>query len=93
MAYRHMIKEYEILKMYGEEFRKQIIQLKRQGLKTEPAFGVLLGLKNDPYIELLNYQIKILRQIQISFQLFCLTVGRLLFFCLSVHKRLSQKYF
>ncbi len=50
-----MIKEYEILEKEGEEFRKQIINLKEKGWKTEPAFAKLLGLKEDPYLELLNY--------------------------------------
>ena len=54
-AYRHMVKEYEILEKEGEEFRKQIINLKEKGWKTEPAFAELLGLKGNPYEELLNY--------------------------------------
>lgn len=54
-AYRHMVKEYEILEKEGEEFRKQIINLKEKGWKTEPAFAELLGLKGNPYVELLNY--------------------------------------
>ena len=44
-----------ILEKEGEEFRKQIINLKEKGWKTEPAFAKLLGLKEDPYLELLNY--------------------------------------
>lgn len=55
-AYRHMIKEYEILQEEGEEFRKQIINLKENGWKTEPAFSELLGLKGNPYLELLKYK-------------------------------------
>ncbi|PLX11979.1 MAG: DUF4269 domain-containing protein [Marinilabiliales bacterium] len=54
-AYRHMIIENRILQEKGEVFRKQIIQLKRQGYKTEPAFAELLHIEGDPYIELLNY--------------------------------------
>ena len=53
-AYRHMIIEYNILLEKGEDFRRQIIELKRQGIKTEPAFALLLGLKGDPYAELLK---------------------------------------
>jgi hypothetical protein len=54
LAYRHMIIEYKLLKQKGEAFRKQVIELKRQGLKTEPAFALLLGLEGDPYTALLN---------------------------------------
>ncbi len=55
-AYRHMVIEYKILIERGEEFRQKIIELKQQGYKTEPAFGILLGLNENPYIELLNYK-------------------------------------
>lgn len=53
-AYRHMITEYKILQEKGEAFRQQIIELKKQGLKTEPAFGKLLGIEGDVYEKLLN---------------------------------------
>lgn len=56
-GYRHMIIEHQILEAKGEEFRQQIIQLKQKGYKTEPAFGLLLGLKENPYLELLEYKI------------------------------------
>ena len=56
-AYRHMLIEYKILQLKGEKFRQEIIRLKQNGYKTEPAFGVLLGLKNDPYQELLEYKL------------------------------------
>lgn len=56
-GYKHMIIEYEILASKGENFRLEIIKLKQKGFKTEPAFGLLLGLKNDPYLELLSYKI------------------------------------
>lgn len=55
-AYRHMIIEYDLLVEKGEEFRKRIIELKKKGLKTEPAFAQLLGLEGDPYIELLKLE-------------------------------------
>jgi len=54
-AYRHMIIEWKILQQKGEEFRQQIIELKKQGLKTEPAFAKLLELHGDPYLELLKF--------------------------------------
>jgi hypothetical protein len=53
-AYRHMIVEYDLLKKYGEPFKQQVIELKQQGIKTEPAFAQLLGLTGDPYEALLN---------------------------------------
>ncbi|WPO76855.1 DUF4269 domain-containing protein [Flavobacterium sp. KACC 22761] len=56
-GYRHMIIEHQILQSRDENFRKEIIKLKQNGYKTEPAFGKLLGLKKDPYLELLKYKI------------------------------------
>ncbi|WP_426480549.1 DUF4269 domain-containing protein [Chryseobacterium sp. R2ACT005] len=53
-AYLHMVAEYKILKEKGEEFKQKIIELKKQGIKTEPAFGMLLGLEN-PYEDLLKF--------------------------------------
>lgn len=53
-AYRHMLIEHKILLEKGEAFRQQIIQLKKQGFKTEPAFAKLLGLEGDAYEELLK---------------------------------------
>ena len=56
-AYLHMVKEYDILKNRGENFRAQILDLKRQGIKTEPAFARLLGIEGDPYEGLLDFQV------------------------------------
>ena len=56
-GYKHMIIEDQILASKDENFRLEIIKLKQKGYKTEPAFGLLLGLKSDPYLELLNYKI------------------------------------
>jgi len=53
-AYRHMIVEYRIIQQKGDKFKQQIIDLKRKGIKTEPAFGMLLGLGENPYLELLK---------------------------------------
>ena len=55
-AYRHMIVEYNLLNKYGEVFRQQIINLKRKGYKTEPAFAKALELQGDPYMELLKFE-------------------------------------
>lgn len=53
-AYLHMVAEYKILQEKGEKFKQKIIELKKQGIKTEPAFGILLGLEN-PYEDLLKF--------------------------------------
>ncbi len=52
-AYRHMIAEYRILQEKGDDFKQKIIELKKQGIKTEPAFGMLMNLEN-PYEDLLK---------------------------------------
>ncbi|MBL0743445.1 DUF4269 domain-containing protein [Chryseolinea lacunae] len=54
-AYQHMLIEHAVLQARGEEFRQRIIALKKQGIKTEPAFAEALGLEGDPYVALLNY--------------------------------------
>jgi hypothetical protein len=56
-SFRHMVIEYQILRTRGEVFRQEIIKLKKDGLKTEPAFGRLLGMERNPYEELLNYKL------------------------------------
>ncbi|MBZ4043706.1 DUF4269 domain-containing protein [Flavobacterium hibisci] len=56
-GYRHMLIEHQILNSKGENFRLEVIRLKEKGLKTEPAFGLLLGLKGNVYEELLDYRI------------------------------------
>lgn len=56
MGYRHMLIEHNLLLEHGETFREEIIALKRKGYKTEPAFGLLLGLQGDPYVELLAFE-------------------------------------
>ena len=56
-GYRHMLIEHEILNAKGEDFRLEIIKLKEQGFKTEPAFATLLGLNGNPYEELLKFKI------------------------------------
>ncbi|MGV3586798.1 MAG: DUF4269 domain-containing protein [Adhaeribacter sp.] len=56
-AYRHMLVEHKILNLKDNKFRAEIIRLKQEGLKTEPAFAKLLGLVGDPYVELLKFEI------------------------------------
>jgi hypothetical protein len=54
-AYRHMVVEHYLLQQHGETFRQQIVLLKQQGLKTEPAFAKLLNLQGNPYEAMLNF--------------------------------------
>ena len=56
-AFRHLLIEDEILESKDETFRAEIIKLKKQGFKTEPAFAKLLKLKGDPYLALLAYKV------------------------------------
>lgn len=53
-AYRHMLIEHKLLSTNGEKFRQDIIDLKNQGYKTEPAFAKLLGFEGNAYEELLK---------------------------------------
>jgi len=53
-AYMHMVVENRILKIVGEKAIETIRDLKRNGYKTEPAFGVYLKLSGDPYEFLLS---------------------------------------
>ena len=55
-AYRHMLIEHKLLLEKGEGFRQEIIDLKQQGYKTEPAFAKLLGLEGNSYKELLKLE-------------------------------------
>ena len=56
IAYKHMLIEENILNQKDENFKQKIIDLKNKGLKTEEAFGLLLGLDGDPFQKLLDYQ-------------------------------------
>ncbi|MFZ6011501.1 MAG: DUF4269 domain-containing protein [Bacteroidota bacterium] len=56
-AFRHMITEYKLLQKHGEAFKEQILKLKKQGIKTEPAFALVLGLHGDAYDVLLNLEV------------------------------------
>lgn len=53
-AYLHMIIENSLMKQFPH-LRAEVIELKKQGYKTEPAFCNVLGLKGDPYEALLNF--------------------------------------
>jgi hypothetical protein len=56
LAYRHMIIEHWLLSTRGATFRKKILELKLNGVKTEPAFAQILGLEGDPYDALLQFE-------------------------------------
>ncbi|WP_343705617.1 DUF4269 domain-containing protein [Flavobacterium sp.] len=56
-GYRHMVIEDQILSSKDENFRLEIIKLKEKGIKTEPAFGLLLGLNGNVYQKLLDYKV------------------------------------
>jgi hypothetical protein len=55
-GYRHLVVEARLLAAGGAAFKKKIIALKTQGLKTEPAFAALLGLPGDAYQALLSLE-------------------------------------
>jgi len=55
-GYRHMVVEHALLIKYGDDFRTNIIKLKREGLKTEPAFANILNIQGDPYQALLTLE-------------------------------------
>lgn len=65
-AYRHMVVEARLLTIGGEQARQAIRQLKRSGIKTEPAFAQYFCLSGDPYQVLLelallnNYELRAL---------------------------------
>lgn len=54
-GYLHMMVEYHILQERGDEFSRKVVELKSNGMKTEPAFAHLLELQGDQYEALLEY--------------------------------------
>lgn len=53
-GFRHMVVEHRLLTIAGERTKAEIIRLKREGQKTEPAFASFFQLKGDPYEALLK---------------------------------------
>ncbi|MFD2204814.1 DUF4269 domain-containing protein [Kiloniella antarctica] len=53
---RHFNIEKRLLAILGEPFKKAVIALKNQNIKTEPAFAHLLNIKGDPYVNLLKLE-------------------------------------
>jgi 2-hydroxy-3-oxopropionate reductase len=45
----HFEAERRLLMLWGEPLRRRVMALRRQGLKTEPAFARALGIPGDPY--------------------------------------------
>lgn len=52
-GYLHMMIEFRLLALAGTDARYKIRELKRLGLKTEPAFGKYFNIHGNPYTELL----------------------------------------
>lgn len=57
-AFLHFQIEERLLRLGGSDFRAKVLNLRKQGLKTEPAFAQALSLSGDPYQALLNLQKK-----------------------------------
>lgn len=51
----HMLIEERFLILGGRQFREKVMALRRQGYKTEPAFGAALGLE-EPYRDLIQLE-------------------------------------
>lgn len=55
-AYRHMVVEQLLLEEKGADFKNEIIKLKAEGIKTEPAFAKVLNLSGNPYEAMLKLE-------------------------------------
>ncbi|MEH6937840.1 DUF4269 domain-containing protein, partial [Bacillus sp. JJ664] len=61
-AYIHMVIEHLIME-HSPNIRSEVIHLKKQGYKTEPALCKILGLDGDPYDSLIEYGKKMINYI------------------------------
>jgi hypothetical protein len=57
MAWRHARIEARLLRIGGTALRNRVMDLRRQGTKTEPAFAAVPGLEGDPYRALLACEV------------------------------------
>jgi len=55
-GWRHFEVERRLLALGGPAFRAAIMEARRGGLKTEPAFAERLGLAGDPFAALLEIE-------------------------------------
>lgn len=55
-GWRHFRVEQRLLALGGEELRGAVLKRRRAGMKTEPAFAVVLDLPGDPYQAMLELE-------------------------------------
>ncbi|WP_438464496.1 DUF4269 domain-containing protein [Marinomonas sp. PE14-40] len=55
-AYRHLVMMDRCLRVGGERLKQKVKTLKVSGIKTEPAFAQILGLKGDPFLAFLELE-------------------------------------
>jgi hypothetical protein len=56
LGWRHFVIERRLLALGGAALRTAVLQRRRAGLKTEPAFADALQLTGDPYLTLLELE-------------------------------------
>jgi hypothetical protein len=56
LGWRHFLVERRLLALGGRRLTEKVMALRRDGLKTEPAFAAALKLDGDPYQALLEIE-------------------------------------